>query len=174
MEKICYFCISLCEDRSVGYLNCENEDITDEEIEVHFTNHKPDCPRFEVNPRMLEPFESFECFNEEQPKTKAFEDLKKRMKQRVKNQVIKISTSGNKGGDILDIVLRDNELLHIRSGHCCVMTIDKVVPVEFMTALLSKVMLENDNDIGKIIDSFDWSQEYKDELKKKVKSPYDF
>lgn len=88
-----------------------------------------------------------------------------------KNQAFNgvISADGNNGGDILEIHDNQDGTLHMRSGHCCVMTIDKIVPVEFVTALLSKVMLEHNNDISSIIDSFDWSESFKDELKRKVK-----
>jgi beta-glucosidase-like glycosyl hydrolase len=80
-----------------------------------------------------------------------------------------IYADGNNGGDILEIHDNMNGTLHLTSGHCCVMTINKTVPVEFITAILSKVMLENDNDINKVIDSFDWPEQFKQKLKDKVK-----
>lgn len=76
-----------------------------------------------------------------------------------------IAASGNKGGDILTIIDNCDGTVHLRSGHCCVMTIDKTVPVEFITATLSQIMLDHNNDINSVIDSFDWSDEFKTELK---------
>lgn len=76
-----------------------------------------------------------------------------------------INVSGNKGGDLLTIIDNCDGTVHLRSGHCCVMTIDKTVPVEFITAILSQIMLDHNNDINSVIDSFDWSVEFKTELK---------
>lgn len=80
-----------------------------------------------------------------------------------------ISADGNKGGDILTIHDNCDGTLYLWSGHCCVVTINKIVPVEFVTALLSQVMLEYGNDINSIIDSFDWGEKFKAELKTKVR-----
>lgn len=79
-----------------------------------------------------------------------------------------IDADGNKGGDILTIYDNCDGTVHLWSGHCCVVTINKVVPVEFITAILSQVMLEHNNDIDSIIDGFDWDEEFKKELKTKV------
>ena len=83
-----------------------------------------------------------------------------------------IAAYGNNGGDLLELYDNLDGTLYLKSGHCCVMTIEKIVPIEFITALLSKVMLEHNNDINSIIDSFGWKQSYKDELKKKVRNTY--
>ena len=80
-----------------------------------------------------------------------------------------IDVDGNKGGDVLRIEDHGDGTVHLWSGHCCVVTINKTVPIEFITAILSQVMLEHDNDVNAIIDSFNWCDEFKAELKKKVK-----
>ena len=80
----------------------------------------------------------------------------------------KIFAEGNKGGDFIEITCLENDRVYLRVGSCCVTTIDSVVPVEFLTGVLTEVMLEHDNNIYSVIDSFGWSQEYKDELKEKV------
>lgn len=76
--------------------------------------------------------------------------------------------SGNNGGDILRLRKLENDTIFLYSGHCCVTNITAIVPVEFITALISDVMLKHDNDIYAVIDSFGWSKEFKDELKSKV------
>lgn len=80
-----------------------------------------------------------------------------------------IDVDGNKGGDVLRIQDNCDGTVHLWSGHCCVVTIDKTVPVEFITAILSQVMRDHNNDIDAIIDSFDWCDEFKTELKMKVR-----
>ena len=80
-----------------------------------------------------------------------------------------VHADGNNGGDILEIHDNMDGTLHIRSGHCCVTTINKTVPVEFVTAILSQVMLDHENDVCAVIDSFHLDEKYKSELKAKVK-----
>ena len=79
-----------------------------------------------------------------------------------------INAYGNKGGDMLKIYDNLDGTLKLISGSCCVMDIDKTVPVEFITGLISKAMREN-GDINKIIDGFDWAEDFIEELKAKVK-----
>lgn len=80
-----------------------------------------------------------------------------------------INADGNQGGDVLNIHDNCDGTVHLWSGHCCVVTIDKTVPVEFVTAILSQVMLDHNNDVCAVIDSFDWGDDFKAELKKKVR-----
>ena len=76
---------------------------------------------------------------------------------------------GNNGADILDISNLEEGMVYLGVGSCCVMTLEKAVPVEFVTGLISKAMLDHNGDINSIIDSFGWEQSYKDELKEKVR-----
>ena len=76
--------------------------------------------------------------------------------------------SGNNGGDVLRLRKLKDDTIFLYSGHCCVQSIGAIVPVEFLTAIISDVMLKHDNDIYAVIDSFGWSKEFKDELKSKV------
>ena len=80
-----------------------------------------------------------------------------------------INATGNKGGDILTIYDNCDGTVHLWSGHNCVVSIDRIIPVEFLTAMLSQVMLQHNNDIYSIIDTFDWSEDFKAELKGKVR-----
>lgn len=81
-----------------------------------------------------------------------------------------LQVEGNNGGDILEITEVDDGIIHLRSGSCCVMDIDSEVPVEFITGIINKTMLEFNGDIEEIIDSFGWEKEFKNKLKDKVVS----
>lgn len=89
-----------------------------------------------------------------------------------RKDVSSINVEGNNGGDILEIVDNKDGTIYLRSGHCCVISVDKIVPVEFLTAIISEVMLNHNNNVNEVIDSFGWSQEFKDSLKLKVESDY--
>ncbi len=79
-----------------------------------------------------------------------------------------INLTGNKGGDIFQVVDNQDETIHLRVGSSCVMIIDQIVPVEFLTGIISNYMLDNDCDLNKIIDSFKWDELFKNELKNKL------
>jgi hypothetical protein len=79
---------------------------------------------------------------------------------------------GNNGGDFIKIQNEEEGSINLEVGSCCVMIIDKVVPVEFLTGIIQNAMFENNFDINKIIDSFRWEQNFKDELKEKVRKAY--
>jgi hypothetical protein len=81
----------------------------------------------------------------------------------------KIAVEGNLAGDFLEIVDQGNDTVHIKCGHCCVIVLDAVVPVEFLTALIFQAMINHDDNISAVIDTFDWSDKYKNQLKAKVK-----
>lgn len=77
-------------------------------------------------------------------------------------------STGNNRGDFIEVEELGEGILHIRIGHRCVTTLDEIVPIEFLTAILSQTMLQNNNDVLKIIDGFTWSAEFKEVLKNKV------
>ncbi|QUH21838.1 hypothetical protein [Alkaliphilus sp. B6464] len=81
-----------------------------------------------------------------------------------------VYADGNNGGDFIKIENMKNGTISLKSGSCCITSIDAIVPVEFLTAILSDKMLEHNGDINSIIDSFGWSKEYKDNLKSKVQT----
>lgn len=83
-----------------------------------------------------------------------------------------VYSEGNNGGDFVEIESLEDGLIRLSSGSSCVSTMNQVVPVEFLTGILQKTILVHDGDIGSVIDTFGWSQEYKDELKKKVRRVY--
>lgn len=97
--------------------------------------------------------------------------IKKMMKKKQQFDGV-VFAEGNNGGDFIRIESKEDGMIRLKTGSCCVMIMDKIVPVEFLTGILQNVMFENDFDINKVIDSFGWEQNYKDELKKKVRKVY--
>lgn len=76
---------------------------------------------------------------------------------------MKIRVEGNKGGDTLDIEALEDGRLKLVVGHCCVREIRHIVPVEFMTALLTRAVL----DAGGVVEAMKkvgWDQEYTESL----------
>lgn len=83
-----------------------------------------------------------------------------------------VFAEGNNGGDFIQIENLEDGIVHLSAGSCCVMIIERAVPVEFITGVLGEAMIAHNGDINSIIDSFGWEQCYKDELKKKVRKIY--
>lgn len=99
---------------------------------------------------------------------------KRLIKKMKKNQAFNgdVFAEGNNGGDFIKIEHLEDGRLYLSVGSCCVMVLDNIVPVEFLTGVLDKVMLEHNGDINSVVDSFGWNQSYKDELKKKISKIY--
>lgn len=51
---------------------------------------------------------------------------------------------GNKGGDYLKITPLEGNLLRLEVGNCCVITVRHIVPVEFLTILLTEATMYKD------------------------------
>lgn len=80
-----------------------------------------------------------------------------------------IYVDGNNGGDYIYIKdLKDGQV-KLEVGSSCVNIINKEVPVEFITGILDNTLKEYNGDINKIIETFSWDKEFRDELKNKVK-----
>lgn len=80
----------------------------------------------------------------------------------------KLSLTGNNGGDVLEIKLidtdnRDNAVIHLRVGHCCVMVIDQIVPIEFVTAMLVQAVL-NAGSVEEALMSVNWPEDLLEKL----------
>lgn len=95
--------------------------------------------------------------------------LSKKVLKRKNLQKGYIRADGNNGGDVIEIEEKENGLIRISSGSCCVYDLNAIVPVEFITAIINDKMSEHNGDINSIIDSFKWNPEYKNILKSKVK-----
>lgn len=60
---------------------------------------------------------------------------------------------GNNGGDFIEVSSvfkdeRDNEMIHLQVGHCCVYTINCVLPVSLLTKMLSDHILPDDDFVA--------------------------
>lgn len=74
---------------------------------------------------------------------------------------------GNNGGDNISIVLLDDDRVILKVGHCCVYTIDHIVPVEFLTAALTRAV-DHEGGIAGFIESIGWNTYYTRRLIGKV------
>lgn len=86
----------------------------------------------------------------------------------VEEEFEEMQLSGNKGWDIFDITDHKDGTVHLKSGSCGVITINRRVPVELLSATVEKMFLEY-GSVENIIDSFGWDEEFKQELKEKCK-----
>lgn len=66
-----------------------------------------------------------------------------------------LAVEGNGGGDLLDISCRhkDEDLITVSVSHCCVNTLQVVLPVEVITAVLTRWVENSNGDIEKAIES---------------------
>lgn len=94
--------------------------------------------------------------------------IKKMMKKKQEFEGF-IYTEGNKGGDFIQLENLEDGMVHLKVGSCCVLLLNKVVPVEFITGIIKNAIFDHNANINEIIDSFGWSKEFQDELKKKVR-----
>jgi len=101
-------------------------------------------------------------------KVKVTKIPKRKITHLIRHQLFK--SEGNKGGDFIEMRNLFDGRIALRVGHCCVMSIEKVVPVEFLTAVITDTLLKNNMDVLKVIDNFHWSKEFNEELKSKVRS----
>lgn len=76
---------------------------------------------------------------------------------------------GNNGGDYLEISSAGNNLVLLEVGHCCVVTIRHIVPVEFITAVLARAVLEH-NTIQGAITALPWAGVFTEKLAAQVKA----
>lgn len=79
-----------------------------------------------------------------------------------------VRAEGNNGGDFIEIENLSDGKIRLKSGSCCVMSIDSIVPVEFLSAILMEKMTQNNMDIKAIINGFEWGKEFKETLISKV------
>lgn len=80
----------------------------------------------------------------------------------------RLYAEGNNGGDYFDITLLDDDTARLEVGHCCVIYIDEVVPVEFITSALAKAVC--DKDVKEFIKGVGWTEDFTKSLISKIKS----
>lgn len=79
---------------------------------------------------------------------------------------------GNNGGDYFEIEPIKDNLVRLRIGHCCVVSIDHIVPVEFITATLTESILRHDT-VQDAIRAIAWSEDFTNKLADQVHSVRD-
>jgi len=48
-----------------------------------------------------------------------------------------LCVEGNNGGDYVCITPQADNTVHLEIGHCCVVTVDMIIPVEFLTKIIT-------------------------------------
>lgn len=78
-----------------------------------------------------------------------------------------IRIEGNNGGDYLEIKPLGGNLVRLEVGHCCVVTIEHIVPVEFITAVLTEAVLKHES-IQAAIKATEWPKDFTEQLAAQV------
>lgn len=82
---------------------------------------------------------------------------------------------GNNGGDYIQLEQVSEDTVHLKVGHCCVVIFDHIVPVEFLTSILSQVggeaapNIRDDIAVKMMEKHCDFSGLFKKELIDKIK-----
>ena len=79
---------------------------------------------------------------------------------------------GNKGGDYLALEVQEDGRVFIEVGHCCVVFVRKIVPVEILTSVLGQALTQPDPSRWDL----DWDgalgdNEYANRLREAVSNP---
>lgn len=83
--------------------------------------------------------------------------------------------SANNDADYVVIEAVEDSMCHIEIGHCCVVELDVVVPLEWLTGILSGVISDTcknvkDNVPLMLYDRFaTWKEPFKSEIRAKIK-----
>lgn len=75
---------------------------------------------------------------------------------------------GNGSGDFVELKPLDDGLVYLKLGHCCLIEIDHVVPVEFITALIAGAVIEA-GSLEEALRKTHWNPEFLDQLCAKIK-----
>ena len=75
----------------------------------------------------------------------------------------RLHLEGNNGGDYLVIEPLPDGRIHLEVGHCCVVDIDHIVPVEFITSVLSAAVIEH-GSVQAVMGAMRWDHDYTEHL----------
>lgn len=67
---------------------------------------------------------------------------RKWLKRKLRDNQPRIRLEGNKGGNFVELIPMKNDRVYLHSGCGCVVTIDAVVPNEFLSILLRDCILD--------------------------------
>lgn len=81
----------------------------------------------------------------------------------------RIQLSGNNDGDYLILKAVDERRVYIELGHCCVVTLRHIIPVEFITGALSEWIRRsgkayNQEHMGDAVRAIGWAEPFTTEL----------
>lgn len=79
-------------------------------------------------------------------------------KSSIKPKPQRLYVEGNNGGDYIEIYDLGNGIVDLQVGHCCVNYINQIVPVEFITTTLAKIV--EDREIIDVIKAIGLDAEY--------------
>lgn len=97
---------------------------------------------------------------------------KRQIKKRLRdmNQP-ELCLEGNNYGDFTSLIPMKNDRVYLRSGCSCVITVDEIVPNEFLSLLISDCILQYGSVTG-YLESISYDDSYKQKLISKVGKNY--
>ena len=78
-----------------------------------------------------------------------------------------LQVEGNQGGDFLEIVPLNDNLIKLRVGNCCVVTVNYVVPIELITSTLTKLFIKHAQD-GFAEWEPGWPEDFTEQLREQI------
>lgn len=84
------------------------------------------------------------------------------MSRKRKNKQVALLIEGNRGGDYLKIETLGGNLIRLEVGHCCIIVIRHIVPVEFVTAMLFAAVEKN--NVEDAMRSAPWPTDFVEKL----------
>lgn len=83
------------------------------------------------------------------------------------SQQSKLYLEGNHGGDFVSLIPLKNDRVYLRSGSGCVVSVDSIVPNEFLSLLISDCILQY-GSVAEYLKAINYGDIYKKELISKV------
>lgn len=76
---------------------------------------------------------------------------------------LKTTLEGNNGGDIFELEPLADGRVRLKVSNCCVWEIDHIVPVEFLTSILVKAVLDA-GSVEQALEDVNWPTGYSTQL----------
>ncbi len=83
------------------------------------------------------------------------------------NRKKELFLEGNNGGDSFHATIKDDGRVCLQIAHCCVYTVDHIVPVEWLSTAITKAVLES-GGVEEIIKKSGWPKDFIDKLCAKI------
>lgn len=91
---------------------------------------------------------------------------RKWLKRKLRDNQPRIRLEGNKGGNFVELIPMKNDRVYLHSGCGCVVTIDAVVPNEFLSILLRDCILDY-GSVKEYLEAANYDEDYRSELIKR-------